>query len=75
LLPWDLSVIYLSHQGTYGSLAAFAFYIFLKPNTFSYSHVILFIPIELYLHYAERSFDVRTAGISSSMNFAVIFSQ
>ena len=47
--------------GTYGSLAAFAFYIFLKPNTFFHILMLCFlIPIGVISsHYAERSFDVK----------------
>ena len=47
--------------GTYGSLAAFAFYVFLKPNTFFHILMLcLLIPIGVISsHYAERSFDVK----------------
>jgi phosphatidylglycerophosphatase A len=47
--------------GTFGSLVAFAFYIFLKPNTFFHVLILcLLIPIGVVSsHYAEKFFDVK----------------
>lgn len=47
--------------GTFGSLAAFAFYVFLKPNTFSHILILcLLIPIGVVSsHYTEKFLDFK----------------
>ncbi len=47
--------------GTFGSLAAFAFYVLLKPNTFSHILILcLLIPIGVVSsHYTEKFLDVK----------------
>jgi phosphatidylglycerophosphatase A len=50
--------------GTFGSLSAFALYIFLKPNPFFHILMLFFlIPIGVVSsHYAERFFDVKDSS-------------